>query len=103
MNLAGAHEPVPSYAPDDGAAQGLHFSLVLDVTPGPRVHVYAPGASDYKPVAISLEAQPGLLLKAPQYPKSEDYFFKPLKEHVPVYQHPFRLVQDVTLHPSKER
>ncbi len=38
----------------------------------------------------------------PQYPKSEDYFFKPLKEHVPVYQHPFRIVQDVTLDPSRE-
>src|SRR5882672_8566646 len=78
-------------------AQGTHFSLVLDVTPGPRVHVYAPGASDYKPVAINVEPQPGLVLKGPQYPKSEDYFFKPLKERVPVYQHPFRIVQDVTL------
>jgi len=100
--IAGAHVTVTSYATDDVAAQGTHFSLVLDVTPGPRVHVYAPGASDYKPVAISVEAQPGLLLQAPQYPKSEDYFFKPLKEHVPVYQHPFRIVQDVTLDPSRD-
>jgi hypothetical protein len=58
------------------------------------VHVYAPGASDYKSVAISVQPQPGLVVKAPQYPRSEDYFFKPLKEHVPVYQHPFRIVQD---------
>ena len=100
--IAGAHVTVTSYATDDVAAQGTHFSLVLDVTPGPRVHVYAPGASDYKPVAISVQPQPGLVLKAPRYPKSEDYFFKPLKEHVPVYQHPFRIVQDVTLDPSRE-
>ena len=100
--IAGAHVTVTSYATDEVAAQGTHFSLVLDVTPGPRVHVYAPGARDYRPVAISVEPQPGLVLKAPQYPKSEDYFFKPLKEHVPVYQHPFRIVQDVTLDPSKE-
>jgi len=100
--IAGAHVTVTSYATDDVAAQGTHFSLVLDVTPGPRVHVYAPGASDYKPVAISVQPQPGLVLKTPQYPKSEDYFFKPLKEHVPVYQHPFRIVQDVTLDPSRE-
>src|SRR5258708_27186008 len=100
--IAGAHVTVTSYATDDVAAQGTHFSLVLDVRPGPRVHVYAPGASDYKPVAISFEAQPGLLVKAPRYPKSEDYFFKPLKEHVPVYQHPFRIVEDVTLDPSRE-
>src|SRR5712671_8166004 len=98
--IAGAHVTVTSYATDDVAAQGTHFSLVLDVTPGPRVHVYAPGASDYKPVAISVEPQPGLVLKGPQYPKSEDYFFKPLNEHVQVYQRPFRIVQDVTLDPS---
>jgi hypothetical protein len=100
--IASAHVTVTSYATDEVAAQGTHFSLVLDVTPGPRVHVYAPGASDYKPAAISVEPQPGLVLKAPQYPKSEDYFFRPLKEHVPVYQHPFRIVQDVTLDPSSD-
>ena len=100
--IAGAHVTVTSYATDDVAAQGTHFSLVLDVTPGPRVHVYAPGASGYKPVAIHVQPQPGLIVKAPQYPKPEDYFFKPLNEHVPVYQHPFRIVQDVILDPSKE-
>ena len=100
--IAGAHVTVTSYATDKVAAQGTHFSLVLDVTPGPRVHVYAPGARDYRPVAINVEPKPGLVLKAPHYPQSEDYFFKPLKEHVPVYQHPFRIVQDVGLDPSNE-
>ena len=100
--IAGAHVTVTSYATDEVAAQGTHFSLVLDVTPGPRVHVYAPGANDYKPVKISVDPQAGLVLKSPRYPKSEDYFFKPLKEHVPVYQHPFRIMQDVTLDPSRE-
>jgi hypothetical protein len=100
--ITGAHLTVRSYATDDVAAQGTHFSLVLDVIPGPRVHVYAPGAHDYKPVAFRVEPQPGLILKAAQYPASEDYFFKPLREHVPVYQHPFRIVQDVALDPSRE-
>ena len=100
--IAGAHVTVTSYATDDIAAPGTHFSLVLDVTPGPRAHLYAPGAHDYKPVAIIVEPQPGLVVKAAQYPKPEDYFFQPLREHVPVYQHPFRIVQDVTLDPSRE-
>ena len=100
--IAGAHVTISSYATDEVAAQGTHFSLVLDVTPGPHVHLYAPGASSYKPVTITVQPQPGLVFKALRYPKSEDYFFKPLKEHVPVYQHPFRIVQDVTLDPSRE-
>lgn len=99
--ITGAHVSVTSYATDQTVASGTHFSLVLDVTPGPRVHVYAPGASHYKPVTIRLEPQPGLLLRAAQYPTAEDYFFKPLNEHVPVYQRPFRIVQDVALDPSK--
>ena len=100
--IEGAHVTVTSYATDEVAAQGTHFSLVLDIAPGPRVHVYAPGANDYKPVSISIKPQAGVLVKVPHYPKSEDYFFKPLNEHVAVYQHPFRIVQDVTLDPSRE-
>ena len=75
---------------------------MLDVRPAPRVHVYAPGVSDYKPVRLTLDAQPGVILRAVQFPTSEDYFFKPLNEHVPVYQRPFRIVQDVVLDPSRE-
>ena len=41
-------------------------------------------------------SQPGVVVREAQFPKSEDYFFKPLNEHVPVYQRPFRIVQDVS-------
>jgi hypothetical protein len=100
--VSGAHLELTSYATDQVATLGTHFSLVLDVRPAPRVHVYAPGVSDYKPVHLTLDAQPGVILRAAQFPKSEDYFFKPLNEHVPVYQRPFRIVQDVVLDPSRE-
>jgi AhpC/TSA family protein/cytochrome c biogenesis DsbD-like protein len=100
--VAGAHLELTSYATDQVAALGTHFSLVLDVRPASQVHVYAPGASGYKPVRLTLNAQPGVVVRAAQFPRSEDYFFKPLNEHVPVYQRPFRIVQDVMLDPSRE-
>ena len=100
--VAGAHLELTSYATDQVATLGTHLSLVLDVRPAPRVHVYAPGASTYKAVQLTLKAQPGVVLRAAQFPKSEDYFFKPLNEHVPVYQRPFRIIQDVMLDPSRE-
>jgi len=100
--IHGAHLDVTSYASDQVAAPGTHFSLVLDVTPAARVHVYAPGATGYIPVAITLQPQPGLVVRGARFPKAEDYFFEPLNEHVPVYQHPFRIVQDVMLDPSRE-
>jgi len=100
--IAGAHLELTSYATDRVAAPGTHFSLVVDARPGPRVHVYAPGASGYKPVRFTLDALPGIVVRETQFPKSEDYFFKPLNEHVPVFQRPFRIVQDVMLDPSRE-
>lgn len=100
--IAAPHVEITSYATDQVASPGTHFSLVLDVTPGPRVHVYAPGAANYKPVTLGIRPQPGVVLRAAQFPTPEDYFFAPLNEHVPVYQRPFRIVQDVMLDPSRE-
>jgi hypothetical protein len=102
VKVTGDHLELTSYATDQVAALGTHLSLVLDVRPAPRVHVYAPGASGYRPVRLQLNTQPGVVVRATQFPKSEDYFFKPLNEHVPVYQRPFRIVQDVVLDPSRD-
>jgi len=102
IKVVGPHLELTSYATDQVATLGTHLSLVLDVRPAPKVHVYAPGASSYKPVRLALDAQPGLVVRSAQLPKPEDYFFKPLNEHVPVYQRPFRIVQDVMLDPSRD-
>jgi hypothetical protein len=105
MDIPGTKISAPNislttYVTDRVAAPGTHFSLVMDVVPGPRIHVYAPGVVGYKPIDLVVEPQPGLVVRAPQYPKAEDYFFKPLNEHVAVYQKPFRIVQDLAIDPS---
>ena len=91
---------ITSFTTDQTVAPGTHFSVVLDIKPASRVHVYAPGVAGYKPIALTIQPGPGLLLGAVQYPKAEDYFFKPLNEHVPVFQQAFRIVQDVTIDAS---
>jgi AhpC/TSA family/Disulphide bond corrector protein DsbC len=91
-----------SFATDSTVAPGTQFSLVLDVRPARGVHVYAPGVTGYKPISLSVEAQPGLVTRGAQYPPSEDYHFKPLNEHVQVYQRPFRIVQDVLIDASPQ-
>jgi peroxiredoxin len=100
--ISAAHVTLTTYVTDREAAPGTHFSLVLDIVPGPRVHVYAPGVSGYKPIALTVEPQPALVARAPQFPKAEDYFFKPLNEHVAVYQKPFRIVQDLEIDPAPQ-
>jgi len=93
---------ITSFATDSTVAAGTHFSLVLDVRPAPGVHVYAPGVTGYKPIALSIQSQPGIVIRGAQYPQSEDYHFKPLNEHVQVFQRPFRIVQDVAIDASAQ-
>jgi hypothetical protein len=93
---------ITSFATDTTVAPGTQFSLVLDVRPAQGVHVYAPGVTGYKPIALVVEAQPGVVTRRAQYPPSEDYHFKPLNEHVRVYQRPFRIVQDVLIDASPQ-
>jgi hypothetical protein len=93
---------ITSFATDATVAPGTHFSVVLDIRPAPRIHVYAPGVTGYKPVALEIEPQQWVSVRAAQYPRSEDYYFKPLDEHVQVYQRPFRIVQDIALDATPE-
>ena len=93
---------ITSYATDSTVAPGTRFSIVLDVRPLAGVHVYAPGVTGYKPIRLSIQPQPGLILRDAQYPQPEVYHFKPLNERVQVYQRPFRIVQDVMIDASPE-
>ena len=100
--ISAPHMTITSFATDRIVAPGTHFSLVLDIVPDKRVHVYAPGASGYRPIALTVQPQANLVVKAAQLPAAEDYFFKPLNEHVPVFSKPFRLVQDLVVDSSRE-
>jgi len=101
-NVAGtetstAHLNITAYPSNTAIAVGDRFSVVLDIQPHPKIHVYAPGAKGYRVLSLKIDPDPQVRVLAPHYPASEDYFFKPLNEHVPVYQKPFRLVQELVL------
>lgn len=97
-----AHLRLRAWAGDATLVPGRHVSLVVDVTPLPGMHVYAPGASGYRVVALTLDEVAGVRVRDGAYPASETYFFAPLKERVPVYMRPFRLTRDVVLGPSPQ-
>jgi hypothetical protein len=79
------------------AAPGTRVSLHVDVSPKPRMHVYAPAQKDYIPVSLTVDRSPEYTVHAPQFPAAEKFLFKPLNETQLVYSKPFRIVQDVTL------
>ena len=71
-------------------------TLVVDVEPKRRMHVYAPGQPGFIVVSLTLEKDPAFTAAAPKFPKPEKIVFAPLNETQLVYAKPFRIVQDVT-------
>jgi peroxiredoxin len=73
------------------------YDLVLSVQPHERMHVYAPGAKGYNVVSLTFASLPGVTVKPARFPKPEDFYFAPTKEHVPVYQQAFDIVASATV------
>lgn len=96
------HLEATAWATDDTVAPGNRFSLVVDVTPQPNMHVYAPGDHEYQVIRLRMTAPDFLQSHDVSYPASEMYHFEPLDETVPVYEQPFRIVQDVTIPMSQD-
>jgi peroxiredoxin len=88
---------IMTYPSDSAIAPGNRFSIALEVTPHAGMHVYAPGAKNYRVIALNITPQPVVRMLPMMYPASQIYFFKPLNERVPVYQKPFTLVQEIVL------
>lgn len=76
---------------------GTQHTLRFDVTPHPRIHVYAPGKHDYQVVGITLDQAPWFRASPTKYPPSETYHFVPLNERVEVYSQTFRLERTITV------
>jgi peroxiredoxin len=91
-----------TYPSDATISPGNRFSLALEIRPRTGMHIYAPGASDYRVISLTLTPQPFVRTLPMRYPASEVYFFRPLNERVPVYQKPFTLVQEITLEASPQ-
>ena len=91
---------ITTFPSDTAVAPGNRFAVAFDVSPHSGIHVYAPGASGYRTISVTIAPQPFVHVHRLQYPQSEIYFFKPLNEKVPTYQKPFTLTQEVVLDAS---
>jgi hypothetical protein len=78
----------------DVVKTGSRLSLVVDVSPKKRMHVYAPG-TNYRAITVTMDRNPSLKLSKAEYPKPEIYIFRPLKEQVLVYSQPFKLRMNI--------
>lgn len=92
-----AHLTLSATISDTTAAPGERLSIVVDASPKPGMHLYAPGKHTYRVVQVTIDPQPWLRTHETVYPASDIYHFKPLDERVEVFMKPFRLRRDLTL------
>ena len=99
-----AHLSFTAYPSNTSVTVGTRFSLALDVVPGTGMHVYAPGAEEkgYKVIGFELDQSEIARFEPVIYPESEIYFFEPLDEHVPIYQSPFTILQEVVMNGDEQ-
>ena len=95
--VEGPHITVKLGATDAIAAPGHRITLMLDIMPGPKIHVCAPDQPNYIPISIGLDRSADYKAADPVYPASTSFVFAPLHETVHVYDKPFRVTEDVTL------
>jgi DsbC/DsbD-like thiol-disulfide interchange protein len=82
-------------------AKSAKRDLYLDITPKPRMHVYAPGQSGYIAVTLTLDRDARFSAAPAQFPTPESILFVPLNERQLVYSKPFRITQPITLARSR--
>ena len=80
----------------DVVRSGGKLSLVVNIVPKKKMHVYAPG-TQYRPVTVMLNKSAWLKPGKTDYPKPSLYHFKPLKEQVLVYSEPFKLTTPIAI------
>jgi hypothetical protein len=79
------------------AAPGATITLSLEITPGPKIHVYAPEQKDYIPVSLELQPSTDFKASPAKYPPSQPLFLAPINETARVYDKPFQIEQEITL------
>ena len=91
------HVTFAATAEPDAAAPRGKVTLLLDVTPDPKVHVYAPGAEDYVQTTLKVTAAGDSSAGKPAYPPAELVFDTALDKKIPQYTKAFRIRQPLTL------
>jgi len=71
-------------------------TLVVLVTPKPRMHVYSADVEEFVSFTLTTQPQPGMTVGKAVYPSSELYVFPPTGESSRAYIKPFRVTVPLT-------
>lgn len=82
------HLDITAYVRAEAAGS---FSLVLEIDPGERIRVYAPGSAEYYGIAVAAAPTPFLDLRPPTFSAPEPLDLRAAYDDVSVYRKPFRV------------
>lgn len=91
------HLSARAYPAQDSARPGNRVTLILDIELPDRMHLYAPGAGSYRPVAFIIHENPHVKVHEAELPPHEVLHLDVIKETVPVYRDRLRVTRDVAL------
>ena len=91
------HLTLTTSASDATVAPGRHITLIVEVDPKPKMHVYAPGVQGYIPIAWQMAETKSWLVLPATYPMSKMLNLPAIHETVPVYNSHIRIVRDVVI------
>ena len=94
---SGRQVTVTSSASNAAVASGERIALVLDVTLKPGMHVYAPGAEGYIPIAWTMKPSSAFEARPVEMPQPQILYLQAIDEKAPVYEGKLRLVRDIEL------
>jgi DsbC/DsbD-like thiol-disulfide interchange protein len=95
------HLSVATSTSTPSVAPGGRVALVVEITPKPNMHVYAPGQPDVIPISLTLKPGEATAAQPVQFPPAEKLELKELGDTQLVYSRPFRLVQDLAIPASR--
>ena len=85
---------------EPGRGAGSPTTLVLDITPGPKIHIYAPGQKGYIPVELTIEPSPLFSAHPAWYPEAVVVMLPAIEEKARVYNEAFQVRQPIVLTPA---
>lgn len=91
-----------SSASDGSIAPGRRVTLVIEIDPKKKMHLYAPGVKGYIPIDWQMRDSKAISATAAAYPASHMLNLPTIKETVPVYDKHIRITRDIVIGQENE-
>jgi DsbC/DsbD-like thiol-disulfide interchange protein len=91
------HLRVTTSAASSSVAPGGRVSLVAEIAPKPKMHIYAPGQDGYVAVSLRIDRQADVTVQPVRLPAGQPLVFPATGETQVVYSKPFRIELPITI------